>query len=110
MKKTNWVTGAYKTTDVYWGKTQSQIMTMLEQVGITETRFTSLPDRFILEFNARFDERQVPRTIRIIIPLRTRPDDDSKKRNTELNIVHRILFNHLKSKFVAIGNGLTEFE
>ena len=27
-----------------------------------------------------------------------------------MNIIHRILLNHLKAKFVAIGNGLTEFE
>ncbi len=27
-----------------------------------------------------------------------------------LNIIHRILLNHLKANFVAIGNGLAEFE
>src|SRR3990167_10193476 len=111
MSKTpTWISGAYKSTDVYWGKSQSKIMTMLEQVGINQIRFTSMPDRFILEFMAQFDERSIPKAVRIIIPLRTKLTDDPIKRNKELNIIHRILLNHLKAKFVAIGNGLTEFE
>lgn len=105
-----WISSAYKTTAVYWGKSQSQIMTMLDQVGINQIRFTSMPDRFILEFMAQLDERSIPRAVRIVIPLRTKLTDAPDKRNRELNIVHRILLNHLKAKFVAIGNGLTEFE
>ena len=42
--------------------------------------------------------------------MRTKKEDIPEKRNKELNIINRILFNHLKAKFVAIGNGLTEFE
>ena len=108
--KPQWVSSAYKTTGVYWGRTQTEIMRMLEQVGITQTRFTSLEDRFILEFMARANDKQVPRAVRIVVPLGTRPGDPPEKRNKELNITHRILLNHLKAKFVAIGNGLTEFE
>ena len=110
MTTPHWITGAYKTTSVYWGKSQSQIMTMLEQVGINQIRFTSMPDRFILEFMAQFDERSIPKAVRIIIPLHSKLTDVPKKRNRELDIIHRILLNHLKAKFVAIGNGLTEFE
>lgn len=111
MKKTpTWITSAYKTTSIYWGKSQSQIMQMLEQVGIEQIRFTSMPDRFILEFMAQFDERSIPKAVRIIVPLKTRPSDKPEVRNKELNVIHRILLNHLKAKFVAIGNGLTEFE
>lgn len=111
MKNTpTWISSAYKETSVYWGKTQSQIMTMLEQVGINQIRFTSMPDRFILEFVAQFDERTIPKAVRIIIPLRCKPTDAPEKRNKELNIIHRILLNHLKAKFVAIGNGIAEFE
>ncbi len=109
-KKPTWVTGAYKTTSIYWGKTQSDIMKMLEQVGVEQTRFTSMPDRFILEFMAKFDDRSIPRAVRIVVPLFTKPSDNPTARNKELNIIHRILLNHLKAKFVAIGNGLTEFE
>ncbi len=110
MKTAGWITNAYKTTNVYWGKSQSDIIKMLEQVGIDSTRFTSMPDRFVLEFMAKFDEVSIPKAVRIIVPLRTKKDDNPEKRNKELNIIHRILFNHLKAKFVAIGNGLTEFE
>lgn len=110
MKKVSWIENAYKTTGVYWGKSQSDIMKMLDQIGIDQVRFTSLPDRFILEFMASFDDTSVPKAVRIITPLRTKKEDSPDKRNKELNIVHRILLNHLKAKFVAIGNGLTEFE
>ena len=110
MKTASWITSAYKSTDVHWAKTQTKIMEMLEQVGITKTRFTSLEDRFILEFMAQIDDVSIPRAVRIVIPLSTRPIDEPAKRNKELNIVNRILLNHLKAKFVAIGNGLTEFE
>ncbi len=110
MKTANWISVAYKNTSVYWGKTQSQIMEMLAQVGVDQIRFTSMPDRFILEFMARLDERSIPKAVRIIIPLQTEKSDNPDKRNRELNIIHRILLNHLKAKFIAIGNGLTEFE
>lgn len=106
----SWIKSAYKTTSVYWGKSQSQIMTMLDQVGINQIRFTSMPDRFVLEFMAQLDERSIPRAVRIVIPLRTKTTDAPDKRNRELNTIHRILLNHLKAKFIAIGNGLTEFE
>lgn len=109
MKKVSWIENAYKTTDVYWAKSQASILKMLEQVGISETRFTSLSDRFILEFMAQIDERSIPKAVRIIVPLHY-TSADPEKRNKELNIIHRILLNHLKAKFVAIGNGLTEFE
>lgn len=110
MTKLKWVQSAYKTTQVHWGKTQSQILKMLEDIGIEQTRFTSLQDRFILEFMAKIDEKSVPRAIRIVIPVFTSTSADPIKRNRELNVIHRILLNHLKAKFIAIGNGLTEFE
>src|SRR3990167_2506177 len=110
MKTANWITGAYKSTSVYWGKSQTQIMEMLAQLGIDQIRFTSLPDRFVLEFMAQIDERTIPKAVRIIIPLRMEKANTPEKRNQELNIIHRILLSHLKAKFVAIGNGLTEFE
>lgn len=110
MKTANWIQGAYKGTNVHWAKTQTKIMAMLGQVGIDQIRFTSLNDRFILEFMARFDEGSVPRAVRIIVPINKALDLNAEKKTKELNIIHRILFQHLKAKFVAIGNGLTEFE
>ena len=110
MKKISWIENAYKGTNVYWGKSQADIMTMLQQIGIEQIRFTSMPDRFVLEFMAKIDERSIPKAVRIITPLRTNTKDNPDARNKELNIVHRIMLNHLKAKFVAIGKGLTEFE
>ena len=111
MKKLNWIEGAYKNTSVYWAKSQSDIMKMLGQLGINQIRFTSMPDRFVLEFMAKLDEKSIPKAVRIITPLRTKQGEENEnQRNQELNIIHRILLNHLKAKFVAIGNGLTEFE
>ena len=110
MKKVSWIENAYKTTDVHWAKSQTKIMEMLGQVGIYQTRFTSLEDRFVLEFMAQINERSIPKAVRIIVPLKTKITDSPDQRNRELNIIHRILLNHLKAKFVAIGNGLAEFE
>lgn len=110
MKIPKWITSAYKSTEVHWGKTQTKIMEMLAELGIDQIRFTSMPDRFALEFVVKESEIAIPRSVRIVVPLRTRPDDEPVKRNRELNTVHRILLNHLKAKFIAIGSGVTEFE
>lgn len=110
MKKQNWNQNAYRNTSVYWGKSQSQIMVMLEKIGIREVRFTSLEDRFVLEFVAQFDERQVPKGVRIVTPIRIAKSDNPEKRNKELNYIHRVLLNHLKAKFIAIQSGIAEFE
>jgi len=109
-KQPTWITSSYKTTQIHWAKSQASIMQMLDQVGINEIRFTSMPDRFVLEFMAKFTETAIPKAVRIVVPLFTKLTDSPETRNKELNIIHRILLNHLKAKFVAIGNGLTEFE
>lgn len=110
MKNIGWVHNAYKSTDVHWGKTQTKIIEMLQQLGIEQIRFTSLPDRFALEFVIKLDDISVPRAVRIVIPLKTKPSDEPKKRNGELNTIHRILLNQIKAKFIAVGTGLVEFE
>ena len=111
MNKPTWVEKAYKGTDVHWGKTQSKIMTMLEEIGINQIRFTALEDRFILEFmTPTEDNNKIPRAIRIVTPLQTRPTDEPRKRNAELNILHRVLFYRLRSKFISVGRGVVEFE
>lgn len=110
MKKLSWLENAYKSTDVHWSKSQTKIMEMLNELDITQIRFTCLEDRFILEFMAKPNEHSIPRALRIITALKCKKNDAPEKRNKELNIIHRIMLNHLKSKFVAIHNGLTEFE
>jgi hypothetical protein len=110
MKNKNWNQNAYKNTSVYWGKSQSQIMVMLEKIGIKQVRFTSMEDRFVLEFVAQFDDRQVPKGVRIVTPIRVTKNDNPEKRNKELNYIHRVLLNHLKAKFIAVQSGIAEFE
>lgn len=109
MKEASWIKNAYKQTSVNWAKSQQSIMKILGDVGIEQIRFTNLPDRHVLEFVSR-EKGRVPRGVRIVTPLISKVSDNPEKRNKELNIIHRILFNHLKAKFIAIASGLTEFE
>jgi len=103
-----WIKNAYKGTDVHWSKSQTQICKMLNQLNIFDIRFTNLKDKFALEFLVTIDEGK-PRAVRIVVPI-TYQGDNEEKREKEFNILHRILANHLKAKFIAIGRGLTEFE
>jgi len=105
----SWANKAYKNTQVNWAKTQAGIYKMLGELGIYQIRFTNLKDKFALEFLVELEEGQKPRGVRIICPIKYQGEDEIK-RTRELNIVHRILFNHLKAKFIAIQTGLTEFE
>ncbi len=109
MNTPRWIKDAYKTTDVHWAKTQSEIYKKLGELGIYEIRFTNVKDKFALEFLVHVTPDGKPRAVRIIVPLKYQGADE-RKRTQELNIVHRILLNHLKAKFVAVGTGLAEFE
>ena len=104
-----WVRRAYKSTTVPWARSQAEIYKLLGELGIYEIRFTNLKDRFILEFVISLDEQEKPRGVRLTVPIKY-DGDNEKARSKELNMVHRILLNHLKAKFVAIGTGLSEFE
>jgi len=109
MKKTNWANKAYQSTSVNWAKSQAAIYKMLGDLGIYEIRFTNLKNKFALEFLVQIEEDQKPRGVRIVVPVKYQGEDD-EKRKKELNIIHRVLLNHLKAKFVAVQSGLTEFE
>lgn len=109
MKQPNWIKNAYKTTTIHWSKTQAEIYQRLGELGIYEIRFTNLRDKFALEFLVQLEQEQKPRAVRMLVPLKYTGTDDNK-RTLELNTIHRVLLNHIKAKFVAIGSGLTEFE
>ena len=98
---------AYKTTSVHWSKSQTSIVKLLASKKIIESRFTNLEDRFALEFRVVENSIAKPVAIRIVVPFQT--DINDKKREQELNRLHRVLFYHLKAKFIAIESGLTEF-
>ena len=98
---------AYKGTSVNWAKSQTAIVKILNVRGIYQTRFTNLEDKFAVEFIAP-QEKGKPVSVRVLVPIKYKGDDE-KKRGQELNVMHRVLFHHLKSKFVAVDSGLTEF-
>lgn len=105
---------AYKGTSVNWAKSQTQITKLLNSLGIYESRFTNLQDKFALEFRVSENKKVLFKigvekgiSIRIVVPFQNYTDE--KKRERELNALHRVLFYHIKAKFVAIESGLTEF-
>lgn len=105
---------SYQGTKVNWAKSQTQIVKLLNSNGIFESRFTNLEDRFVLEFRVQGSKKLILGigmakgiTVRIIVPFQH--TTDLKKREAELNRLHRVLLNHIKAKFVAIESGVTEF-
>lgn len=105
---------SYQGTKVNWAKSQTQIVKLLNSLSIYESRFTNLEDKFVLEFRVQESKKIVLGigfakgiTVRIIVPFVH--STDPKKRESELNRLHRVLFNHIKAKFVAIESGVTEF-
>lgn len=98
---------SYATTSVNWAKSQTTIVKMLTARGIFQTRFTNLEDKFVIEFLAPQEDSK-PVGVRVIVPFFYKGENEEKKQK-ELNRMHRVLFYHLKAKFVAIDSGLTEF-
>ena len=99
---------AYKNTSVDWSKSQTNIVKMLNSKKIYQTRFTNLSDKFAIEFMTEISGQSKPVAVRILVPF-IYSGNDEKKREQELNRLHRVLFYHLKAKFIAIESGLTEF-
>ena len=98
----------YKNTKVHWARSQTAIIKLLNARGIFQTRFTNLENKFAIEFMAQVKEEEKPVGVRILVPIQYKGDDE-KQREQELNVLHRVLFYHLKAKFVAIESDLTEF-
>ena len=109
MKQPRWIIDAYKGTEIHWSKSQMEIHKKLNELDIYDVRFTNLRDRFALEFLVTLPGKDKPRAVRIVVPLSSQTGEE-KQRERELNRIHRVLVNHLKSKFVAIASGLSEFE
>lgn len=104
----------YQGTSVNWAKSQTAIVKLLNSKGIYETRFTNLEDKFALEFRIGEGKKILFKVgivqglaIRILVPFEKTADD--AKRERHLNQLHRVLFYHIKAKFVAIESGVTEF-
>jgi hypothetical protein len=109
MKQTRWLTAASKGTDIRWSKSQREIYKELTALGLSEIRFRKQRDRLVLEFCVTLPERETPRAVRIIVPLRAQSADENT-RERDINRLHPVLFHHLQSKFVAIAAGLSDFD
>jgi len=112
---------AYKGTGINWAKSQAQIMKLLEERDIKETRFTNISfetakraglgmkentSAIMIEFFKPIELSDgVGGTIPIRIVVPNIPDNDQKK-----NQAYRIFYWYLKTKFEAIDTGLIEFE
>ena len=104
----------YQGTSVNWAKSQTAIVKLLNSKGIYETRFTNLEDKFALEFRIVEGKKIAFKVglaggvaVRILVPFEKFSDE--VKREKQLNQLHRVLFYHIKAKFIAIESGVTEF-
>lgn len=111
---------SYRGTSIHWGRTQSDIMKLLNKYDIQDIQFTTVSAgttkksglvmeegtiAILLTFQKEEElssgvHGMVP--VRILIP--SIEDDDRS-----MNQAYRLLFWYLKSKFEAIETGLVEF-
>ena len=83
---------------------------MMNEIGINDVRITQVGNDFMLEFMAKMRHNEQPRLVRINIPFTPELEDTEKQKKRKKNVLFRVLFYHLKDKFVAISRGLREFE
>lgn len=101
---------AYQTTLIEAGDTQVKIQNMLEELGISHLRFTQDGPDYRVEFIVKLRTNEAPRKVQINVPLRSNLGESLRKKQQHKNAMFRVLFYHLKSRFVVITNGLREFE
>lgn len=101
---------AYQTTQLDFGYTQSKINDMLNELGINDVRITQEGLDYTVEFIVRMRHGESPRKVRINVPFNSNLGESMKKEKRRKNAIFRVLYYHLKDKFVAVQNGLKEFE
>ena len=101
---------AYKTTRLDYRYTQEKIMDMMEQSGILKVRIEKEGEDFVLEFMAKLRHNEAERMVRMNIPYTPELEDTVRQAQNKKNVLFRVLFYHLKDKFIAINRGLKEFE
>lgn len=101
---------AYTLTKVDYSYTQNQISKMLESIGIDKIRLTQEGNDFSLEFLVQLRRNEAKRKIKINVPYTPELEDTQKTKEQKKNVLFRVLYHHLKSRFVAVNRGLREFE
>lgn len=109
MKK-NFAERAYQTTTVDINFSEGQIIKMLESLGIVNIQITRVASDYRLEFFAQLRKDEMARKVRIDIPFMKELEDKNVDIEHKKNVLFRVLYWHLKDRFVAIQNGLREFE
>lgn len=110
MKTKTFAEKAYKYTQIESGRTQSQITDMLNDIGITDVRVTQIGQDYQFEFYVKLRHDEAPRKVRIELPILTELGEKPRSFAKRKNVLFRVLYYHLKDKFVAISNGIKEFE
>lgn len=101
---------AYRYTRIDAGMTQRRIEDMLAELGISNIRITRIGSDYTVEFIAQLKRDEHPRKVRMNIPIDSDLGEDDKSQERQKNKIFRVLYWHLKSKFVSVQNGLKEFE
>jgi hypothetical protein len=83
---------------------------MLEELGIDKLRITQDGSDYVVEFIAKLSHDQAARKIRINVPINVPLGADARRIKRQKDMVFRVLYYHLKNRFVTIANGLREFD
>lgn len=101
---------AYKHTHLDASYTEGKINEMLEELGISQMRWTRNGEDYVVEFIATLYPDQPGRKVRINVPLGDIQAKTETGKEQEKNAMFRILFYNLKNRFVTVTNGLKVFE
>jgi len=110
-KKKTFAEKAYQGTSVDKERSQTKIQRMLEELGITDVRFTRVGDNHTVEFIVRLQRDEHPRKVRMDLLFNNAElDDDELRHGHRENVLFRQFYWHIRNKFIAIYAGLKEFE
>lgn len=110
MDKKTFADKAYKTTRLDHSYTQGRITDMLNELGIERVQITQDGTDYKVGFMVALRPNEAPRKIMINVPVLTEVGETAKQRQRNKNAIFRVLYYHLKNRFVAVSNGLREFD
>ena len=110
MKNKTFAEKAYKHTAVDFHTTQGKIVDMLAEINIHDVRITQHGEDYSIEFLVKMQQLESPRKVRMNVPFFSELGEGIRKSQQRKNTIFRVLYHHLKDKFVAVSNGLKEFE
>jgi hypothetical protein len=101
---------AYKTTKLDYSYSQGKIQDMLGELGIENVRFTQIGSDYSVEFLVKLQPNEHPRKVKIDVPINSELGESIRRQNKKRDAIFRVLYYHLKNRFVVVSNGLREFE